>query len=64
MILVVMMTTTTTTTTMMMMIQWHSNPLPGLGRLIVRFLDHVEGLLGRVISSLQGGQAITHSADF
>jgi hypothetical protein len=40
-------------------IQRRNSPLPGHGRLTVRFLDHAEGFLGRVISSPQGGQAIT-----
>jgi hypothetical protein len=40
-------------------IQWHNSPLPGQGRFTVRFLDHMEFFLGRVISSPQGGQAIT-----
>jgi hypothetical protein len=42
-----------------MSIQWRNSPLPGQGRLAVRFLDHAQGLLGRVISLPQGGQAIT-----
>jgi hypothetical protein len=31
---------------------------------LMRFLDHAEGLLGRVISVPQGGQTITRSTDF
>jgi hypothetical protein len=37
----------------MMVIQRRNSPLLGQGRLNVRFLDHVEGLFGRVISSQQ-----------
>jgi hypothetical protein len=44
-------------------IQWRNSPLPGQGHLIVGFLDHAVGLLGRVISSPQGGQAVP-SANF
>jgi hypothetical protein len=40
-------------------IQWRNSPLWGQGRLTVRFLDHAEGLRGQVVSSPQGGQAIT-----
>jgi hypothetical protein len=44
---------------MIIIIQWRNSPLPGLGRLTARFLDHAEELLGRVISSAKGGQAST-----
>jgi hypothetical protein len=43
----------------MIIIQWCNSPLPGQGRLTVRFLDHAEGLCGQVIILLQGGQATT-----
>jgi hypothetical protein len=38
-------------------IQWRNSPEPGQGLLIVRFLDHVAGLLRQVISPSQSGQA-------